>query len=82
MGMGGGGPSTPAPAPVTPTPQPDDPTSIESQQNAALVARRRDGASAHLLSGQQGVTSDPETDRKRLSGSAPLGGAPSSALMR
>ena len=68
MGFGGGSPSTPAAAPPTPVPQPDDPKSLESQQNAALIARRRDGASAHLLSGEQGDTTDPNTDRKQLSG--------------
>ena len=82
MGMGGG-PKPPAPAPVTPVPQPDDPASLESQQNAALVARRRDGASAHLLSGEQGVTSDPDTEQKRLTGaSSTLLGGSSSNLTR
>ena len=82
MGFGGGGSTPPAAQPQTPVPQPDDPSSLEAQQTAAGVARRRDGASAHLLSGEGGVTSDPETEKLRLSsGSAPLGSS-SSGLLR
>lgn len=68
MGMGKA-PDPPKPAPVVPVPQEDDPQSYEAQQKAAVVASQKDGASAHLLSGEKGVTEDPETKRKSLTGS-------------
>jgi len=71
MAMGSSPP--PDPQPVTPVPQEDDPNSLVAKQRAAARAAGQEGASAHLLNGSEGVTSDPEAEkRKLLGGSAAL----------
>lgn len=58
----------PAPQPVVKAPTPDDPMAIEAQRKTAMKAQQQEGASAYLLSGEQGVKSDPGTAEKQLLG--------------
>lgn len=64
----GGGASPPKPQPQTPVPQEDDPRGIEETRRAAIAAGKREGSSAHLLTGELGVSADPETKKKALIG--------------
>lgn len=70
MGMGST-PAPPKPTPITPVPQEDDPKSLEARKVAASIAARQQGASAHLLNGEEGVTEDPEVSKRKLLGSSP-----------
>jgi hypothetical protein len=81
MGMGGSQPTPQAAAP-TPVPQQDDPKSLQSEQTAAAAAARRQGTTAHLLSGPGGVLADPDTTKAKLTAVAgpSLGGNSSSLL--
>lgn len=67
---------------TSPVPQPDSPQSIEAQQEAATVAKSRDGASAQLLSGQHGVLGDADTRRRVLGGGSQLLGQGGGGGMR
>lgn len=69
MGFGSS-PSPPKPQPITPVPQEDDPKALDERRKAASVAASREGASAHLLSGEDGITEDPEVSKRKLLGSS------------
>lgn len=66
----GSSPSPPKAQPVTPVPQEDDPKALDERRKAASVAANREGASAHLLSGEDGFTEDPEVNKRKLLGSS------------
>lgn len=68
--MGFGSSSPPKPQPVTPVPQEDDPKALEERRKAAVIAANQQGTSAHLLSGESGVTEDPGVDKRKLLGSS------------
>ena len=66
MSFGSRAPAPPPAQPVVPAPQPDDPKGIEEQRRRAIAASNQGGTSAHLLSGENGVTDDPNTSQKQL----------------
>lgn len=68
--MSFGSSSPPAPQPVTPVPQEDDPKSLDARRTAAMLARRQEGASAHLLHGEEGVPEDPDVSKRKLLGTS------------
>lgn len=68
--MSFGSSSPPKAQPVTPVPQEDDPKALEERRNAAAIAARQQGASAHLLNGEQGVTEDPDVSKRKLLGTS------------
>lgn len=70
MGFGGST-SPPKPQPVTPVPQEDDPKALDERRKTAMLAERQQGASAHLLNGEEGITEDPEVSKRKLLGSSP-----------
>ncbi len=67
MGFGGGT-STPPPEPVPQVPIQENPNSLEVAREDNRRAAKQDGASAHLLSGHKGDTSEAKTVKKSLIG--------------
>lgn len=66
--MSFGKPAMPASQPVVKAPTPDDPMAVEAQRKVAIKAQGQEGSSAYLLSGEQGVKSDPGTAERQLLG--------------